>query len=292
MGPPKKTKAEQKRKAESPLSTPSPISQNSSVTPNSPHFAPIRNFAMEAQIADIASKLDVICGKLQKMDAIESKLEQVENALCELKHENTFVREELAAARSESAKKDAIIAGLTDQVNRLDQNSRANSICVIGLPVTPQTPQAEIEKIVFEQVVHPCLEQAKKTGDLPSIHAPFPGLLIDAAFAIPSKKNTSMPVIVKFANSSTRTLVFRHKKNALPQIKDPATSKIRSKFAIYEDLSPVNHGILQQFAKDTRVRSAWSYNGQVRFKIHNSETMYRVKSLSDTYESLVSSHSS
>jgi len=242
---------------------------------------------MEAQIAAIASKLDVICGKLQKMDIIETKLEQVESALCKLKNENTFVREELAAARSEIAKKDTIISTLTDQVNRLDQSVRSNSIRVLGLPITAQTPQADIVKIVFDQVVNPCIEAAKQSGDFPAMYVPFPSLLIDTAFAIPARKNTSPAVIVKFSSQSTRNIVFKHKKNALPQTKDPGSNRMRNKYSVYEDLSPANHGLFQQFAKDQRVKSAWSFNGQVRFRTHDSDTVYKVKSLHDTYESLV-----
>jgi hypothetical protein len=242
-------------------------------------------------MADIVSKLDVICGKLQKMDIIEAKLEQVENALCELKHENTFIREELASARRESAEKDKIIASLSDQVNRLDQAARSNSIRILGLPVTAQTPPSDISKIVFEQIVHPCIESAKQSGDFPPMYVPFPSLLIDAAFAIPSKQNSNSPVIVKFSNVTTCNIIFKHKKNALPQVKDPSNNRMRNKFAIYEDLSPGNFALFQLFAKDSRVRSTWSFNGQVRFKTHDSDTMYRVKSSSDTYESLVSANS-
>jgi len=247
---------------------------------------------MEAQITAISNKLDTICGKLQKMDVIESKLDQLENALCELKHENTYIREELAAARGEIIKKDELIANLSNQVNRLDQNARSNSIRILGLPITPQTSPSDVGQLVFDQIVKPCLDSAKNAGELPSMIVPFPGHLIDNAFAIPSKNNTSMPVIVKFANQTTRNMVFRHKKSALPQVKDPANNRMRSKFAIFEDLSPANFNLLQQFSKDSRVRSAWTYNGQVRFKTSDSETMYRVKSLSDTFESIVPSSTS
>ena len=44
--------------------------------------------------------------------------------------------------------------------------------------------------------------------------------------------------------------------------------------------------LLQLFSKDSRVRSAWTYNGQVRFKTLDSEQMYRVKSPLDTFESI------
>jgi hypothetical protein len=246
----------------------------------------VQNLTMEAQIADIASKLDMICGKLHKIDTIESKLVLVETALSELKHENSFIREELAAARSVINKKDEIISNLSNLVNRLDQNARANSVRILGLPVTQQTPRAEVEKIVFDLVVNPCVEAAKKEGDLPASVVPFPSLLIDSAFVTPSKNNSSAPVIVKFSNQTTRNLLFRYKKSALPQVKDPAIGRMRSKYSIFEDLSPSNFSLLQLFSKDSRVRSAWTYNGQVRFKTLDSEQMYRVKSPLDTFESI------
>jgi len=284
MGPKK-----QKRKAQSPLPTPSPVSSlDTPVNSESPVIAPIRNLTMEAQIASISSKLDAICSKLQKMDVIETRLEQMENILCELKHENTLVRDELASARSESAKKDKVIADLSAQVNRLDQASRSNSIRVIGLPVTQHTSPADIKKTVFENIVNPCLESAKRAGEFPAMYVPFPDLLIDSAFSIPSKSTSNSPVIVKFSSASIRNIIFRHKKAALPQIKDPASNRMRGKYAVYEDLSSINNATLQRFAKDTRVRSTWSFNGQVRFKVHDSDTMYRVKSPTDTYEDLVS----
>jgi hypothetical protein len=35
------------------------------------------------------------------------------------------------------------------------------------------------------------------------------------------------------------------------------------------------------------VKSVWSYGGQVHFKLQDSETVYKAKSLSDTFETIV-----
>jgi len=241
---------------------------------------------MEAQILEISAKLSEICEKLSKMDKIENRLERVETALCELKHENTAVREELASARHELVKKDKTIAALSEQVNRLDQSARLTTIRVIGLPITANTPAADISKIVFNEIVAPCLEAAKATGEFPSVVIPYL-ILIDSAFVIPSKKNTQSTVIVKFSSVHTRNAIFRFKKTALPKINDG--NRQRNKYSIYEDLSPATHAVFNTFSADSRVKSVWSYNGQIRFKPHDSETMYRVKSLSDTFDSLVKS---
>jgi len=242
---------------------------------------------MEAQILEISAKLSEICEKLSKMDKIESRLERVETALCELKHENTAVREELASARFELVKKDKTIANLSEQVNRLDQSARLITIRVIGLPVTANTSAADILKTVFTEVVAPCLEAAKTAGEIPPVTIPYPSFLIDSAFVIPSKKNSQSTVIVKFSSLHTRNTIFRFKKNALPKISEG--NRQRNKYSIYEDLSPATHAVLNTFSADSRVKSVWSYNGQIRFKTHDSDTMYKVKSLTDTFDSLVKS---
>jgi len=219
-----------------------------------------------------------------KLDKMFSKLESMDSVLHSLKLENTVFREELAAARAECKKKDDTIAQLSEQVNRLDQASRATTLRIIGLPVTSATPASEVPKIVYKEILYPIIEAAKAQGDLPT---PYPNLLIESAFVVPAKKDKPTPVILKLSSVSTRNLIFRFKKQALPQIQDPSSNRARNKYAIFEDLTPAAHVQLNTFISDSRVKSAWTYNGQIRFKSQNSETVYRVKYLSDTYDSIV-----
>jgi hypothetical protein len=219
-----------------------------------------------------------------KLDKMFSKLESMDSVLHSLKLENTVFREELAAARAECKKKDDTIAQLSEQVNRLDQASRAATLRIIGLPVSSSTPASEVPKIVYKEILHPIIEAAKAQGDLPT---PYPNLLIESAFVVPAKKDKPTPVILKLSSVSTRNLIFRFKKQALPQTQDPASNRARNKYAIFEDLTPAAHVQLNTFISDSRVKSAWTYNGQIRFKSQNSETVYRVKYLSDTYDSIV-----
>jgi hypothetical protein len=244
---------------------------------------------MEAQILEISAKLSEICEKLGKMEKIESRLERVESFLCELKHENTALREELASARSNLVNKDKTITNLSEQVNRLDQNARLTTIRVIGLPVTSNTPSVDIMKLVFSEIVAPCLDAAKAAGEMPTVVIQHPTFLIDSAFVIPSKKNAQPTVIVKFSAVQTRNIIFRFKKTALPKTQEG--NRQRNKYAIYEDLSPATHATLNTFAADNRVKSVWSFNGQIRFKTHDSETMYKVKHHADTFDSIVKSAS-
>jgi carbonic anhydrase len=233
---------------------------------------------METQFADIKATLSILC----------EKMSGIERSLHELRVENTSVREELAAARREITKRDETIAQLSEQVNRIDQSSRANSIRIFGLQVNSNTPPASIPKMVLDKIIGPIINHAREVGELPTTACPTP-FLIDHAFAVPTKKGGLCPVIVKLANPWCRNLIFKHKKAVLPQITDLPSGKIRSQYTIVEDLTANNHAQLRALSADPRVRSVWSFNGQIRFKPNDSESIYKVKSLSDTYDSLVSS---
>jgi len=235
---------------------------------------------MEAFMADIKSELKAISGKLSKLDELDSSVK-------ELVKENV-------ALRSELAKKDVKIAQLSDQVNKLEQSSRSTSLRLTGLPITSAAPSASIQEVVFKEIVEPCLAAARAAGDIPaSTSSLHPHSIILNAFAIPNKKNAaSSTVILKMSSDILRSCIFKHKKEALPTLNDTSTGRVRSKYGIYEDLSPANHAHFRSLADDSRVHKIWSYSGQIRFKIHNSESVYKVRSLSDTVDSIVKSPAS
>jgi hypothetical protein len=237
----------------------------------------VNNKEMEESIAQMNAKLDMICGKLPMLD----KIGEIENKIQVLVTENASLREEIA-------KRDKKIDQLTSQVNKLDQASRATSLRILGLPITPTTPSTAIPEIVLKEIITPCLDAATACGDLsPSTALPF-HLLVTNVFALPAKKGShSCPIIFKLSSEFTRNLIFKHKKDALPKDTDLTTHRVRNRYSIFEDLTASNHAVLRSLADDPRVKSVWSYGGQIRFKTHESETVFKVKNLSDTYDSLV-----
>jgi len=246
----------------------------------SPSAPPILNINMETKLAAIDSRLEFICGKLEQMNVLDAKLTN-------LQQENTALRQEVSSLRVEIEKKDDHITALTDQVNRLDQAARSTSVRIFGLDVTTTTSSTDLRAAVYTNIIQPILETAKESGDIPSSALPHPHLLIDNVFVLPTKKNTPPPVILKLSSQFIRNLIFVHKKAALPKTLDLNSNKQRNRFSIYEDLSPGNYAIFRAFSDDPRVRSVWSYSGQVRFKVHDCETVFKVKSAQDTFDSLV-----
>ena len=207
-----------KRPATSPLHQPSPANPSKSSTANLSNSDPSQSSTLsDTDMDQLSAKLDFICSKLESMDS----------AIHDLRKENSAFREEIAEVRATCTKKDRIISNLTEQVNRLDQAARSNTLRIIGLPITATTPAVDIPNIVFREILTPIIQAAKDNNDLPPSILPIQHFLIDSAFAIPAKKDKPIPVILKLSHSSTRNLIFRHKKAALPTIRDPASNRER-----------------------------------------------------------------
>jgi hypothetical protein len=230
---------------------------------------------------EINAKLDMLCGTIKKIEDIDVTVKALKESVNHLVQENVSLRAELGT-------RDVKIQQLTDQVNRLDQASLSSSLRILGLPVSTSSTPAQIFDAVYNEILIPVLEAAKQCGDI-STHADLPThFLIVNAFAIPSKKNsTTSTVIVKLHSEFIRSLVFKHKKASLPTLLDSTSNRVRNKFSIFEDLAPATHALLRSLLEDIRVKSVWSYGGQVRFKSHESEVVYRAKSLTDTFDSIL-----
>jgi hypothetical protein len=238
---------------------------------------------MDTALNQINARLEMLCGSIKKLDEIDITVKALDSKVEHLIKENDTLKQEIT-------KRDVKIQQLSDHVNRLDQASRSASLRILGLPVTIQTPPGELYETVYREILMPIIEAAKKSGDI-SAQADLPmHYLIVNAFTIPAKRaSPSNPVILKLNSEFIRSLVFKHKKTALPTMLDISSNKVRNKFSIFEDLSPATHAQFRSFSEDARVKSVWSYSGQVRFKTHESEVVFKAKSLSDTFESIVKS---
>jgi len=237
--------------------------------------SPTNPAIMESALNTIMTKLDSMSAQLT---AQLVKSEQLETAVVGL-------TAQLAEAVKGNNERDIIISRHSDQLNNCEQSLRSTSIRILGLPVKKDASTLSIIDAVYDNILQPVLAAAKVKGEL-SEH-PSRRFMIDSAFAIPSKNPASCPVIVKFSSSFIRNLVFSYKNDVLPKGPDPATNKIRQKFAIFEDLTPANFAHFRSLADDPRTTSIWTYNGQVKFRIKDSENIYRARSLADTVDSLI-----
>jgi len=242
-------------------------------SPASPTIPPNMD---NSALSIIMAKLDIMGAQLTAQLA---KSEQLETSI-------TNLRADMAVVVNASAKKDEIISRHSEQINNCEQALRSTSIRILGLPVKKDDNAMSILNTVYDTILHPVLVAAEQKGEL---DAPFPSrrFLIDSAFAIPAKNPASCPVIVKFSSAFVRNLVFSYKNDSLPKMPDPISHRMRPKFAIYEDLTPANFAHLRSLTEDPRTTTIWTFNGMVKFRVKDSEVIYRSRSLTDTVDSIL-----
>ena len=59
-------------------------------------------------------------------------------------------------------------------------------------------------------------------------------------------------------------------------------------FPFFEDLTKATFQKLTSIKQQTNVISAWTVNGSIRFKIKDNNTIFRVNSLQETFEEIIS----
>lgn len=246
------------------------LTASPSSSPSSPPFRPV----MDPTLNTIIDKLNSLAGQ---MSEISAKCDRHEATIMDLKAN-------LAASLESNKAKDAIINHHSNQINSCEQALRASSIRIIGLPLAHDASPISILNCVFELVIQPILDHAISRGELESY--PSRRFIIDNAFTIPSKNPSSSPVIVKLSHLFVRNLIFTYKKEVLPVTTDPSTHRTRLKYAIFEDLTPANFAHFRAINEDPRTTSIWSYNGQIKFRMKDRDSIFRVRSLSDTVDSL------
>jgi hypothetical protein len=250
-----------------------PPKRKKTSTSSPTHFSPVPS--MDSILNDISAKLDAMSAQLS---AQLSKSDKLEAAIMEIKAD-------LAAVATASSKKDAIILQHSDQINACEQSMRSTSLRILGLPVTKDASQITIINTVFDHIIHPVLQAAQQKGEIET----YPGrrFIIDNAFTTPSKNPSSCPVIVKLTSNFVRSLIFTYKNDVLPKSPDPNTNRMHSKYAIFEDLTPANFAHLRSLTEDSRTTAIWTYNGQIKFRTTGTDTIYRVRSLRDTVDSIL-----
>jgi hypothetical protein len=226
--------------------------------------------AMSAQMVIQSAQLTTQLAKSDKMEAVILEL-----------------RSEMASVLSASKAKDDIINKHVDQINNCEQALRSSSLRILGLPLKRDSTPIKIIDTIFDCILQPILETAKARGEIGEY--PSRRFLIDSAFTIPSKTPLSCPVIVKLSSVFIRSLIFSYKNDVLPKVPDPNSNRLRYKYGIYEDLTQANFSQFRTFAEDQRTTTIWTYNGQIKFRMRDSEAIYRVRSLHDTINSICKS---
>ena len=226
---------------------------------------------------------------LDKINTLTEKLEDLHEALLNVTQEN----EDLKSTVQKQAKE---IAELNNNLNEREQYARNWSMrCLnISVPSDSESDTRVVMQCVYDSLIYPILEGAQSAGAITTV--PSCDALLETAHILPGK-NGAKPVIARFYSRYWRNLIFRHRRDFAPREQAAAAAaatgdstrntKTRMKFPFFEDLTRASFSKLNYIKQQQDVASAWTVNGSIRFKIKNSEQVYKVSNLSETFEDIV-----
>ena len=181
-----------------------------------------------------------------------TRMDSLEMLIKGLSAENKDLKKELVA-------RDEEIFDLKSRINNMDQRHRSWSTRIFNIPLSKE-----------------------EEGD---------------NFQVPGAADKPKPVIARFFSRNIRAIVFRGKKEHAPRLAAERQSTRNTearpgKFAypIYEDLTAINYGKLKELNTSEKTSACWTTNGLIRYKLVGDDTVYRVKSVFDTANSILANN--
>jgi len=268
-----------------------------------------------ASLADIlrmlksqADKLSSIDIKLNKVDVIESEVKDLKTLIVSLRDENKELRSEIKLKDTQLTEMQATVSGVESRLNSLEQHHRGWGARILNIPVSPAEeadPEVMIQK-VFDLALRPILEGAVSSGKLKSI--PLPEQVLEVAHVLPGKPGLPKPIIVRFFSRNLRNLIFQCKKDFA--VREEETRPRRSadngggaggggninggfegrgrfRFPLYDDLTKMNLSKMRSISQDDRVLACWTINGQIKFRLKDSNEIRKVVCVLDPLEKIL-----
>jgi hypothetical protein len=141
---------------------------------------------------------------------------------------------------------------------------------------------------VFSRVLEPIFKGALAKKLIPSI--PSPHSIMETAHILPAKKDAINPIIIRFYTRNIRNMLFHLKREFALRAPTGAAAGANTRgaqraeggrfvYPFFEDLMRVNFDKLGAISNHPDVQSCWSVGGSIRFKLKNSDTDRKVKSV-------------
>lgn len=229
----------------------------------------------EVTMKDLLTELTAIRQKLEKVEGLETKIDQLTTKLDAMNAENIKLKQ--------------TIEELQVGLDAVERHQRSWSVRVLNIPLTTEEerdPRHTMEK-VYSVLFQPILEGARESGEIREV--PSCEQLLETAHVLPGRPGSSKPVIVRFTKRGFKSLCFRYRKNYAPTAcarGDP--DRERQSYPFFDDLTRTAAHKLAEIKASDRVQSAWTINGQIRYKLKDSNTVKKVKSVFDSLETILS----
>jgi hypothetical protein len=235
----------------------------------------------------------------KSMEELQSEMnEKLNDLMDEIKSmANTIrtVKEKNEALEHKVACQEEVIADLKNQLNDKELYARSWSVRFLNIkpPAGKETDNRSVMDALYNQLLHPILLGAQAKGDITTI--PSCDTLLEIAHILPSKW-PNKPVIARFHSRFWKGLIFKHRKEFAPREEHPASTNTRSqarattrmRYPFYEHLTSTTFRQLKEIQHHQDVHSAWTVGGVIKFRSKNSDTIYKVSSIFDTVDSILS----
>ena len=240
-------------------------------------------FNMEASFHQMMSTINSMNSK---MDTFMGELKAVNNRLIE-------VESDVKSAYSEIFK-------LKDQVNYLQQDKKALTIRIFGVPVSDDE-KASTEsgkaaaKTAYDRILKPILSAAKDKALISTL--PQRDSVISEAFRVnqrPTSANNPNPrpppIIIKLSSHAIKVALFKSRRDAIPDPTETEKAAGLKRFHMVEDLTAAAYNCMMELRANDKVERCWSTDGEIRFTKtgDSSNYVYKVKSVFDNISLILS----
>ena len=254
---------------------------------------------LSTQFAVFSTKMDMVENLSNKLDAMESSLK---SSLAD----NKKLQEELAEKTKAIGDLQSSYAALEYKLNNLEQYNRQWSVRVQNIPLTPDEERNPmvVRSRVYDLALLPILKGAVEAGELDRL--PEASELLELAHTLPGKQGHAKPVITRFKDRIMKSLCLRLKKQYAPRTAEQGRGTaagagargasgggpVRDErgwytYPFHEDLTRHNFNKMKALGADTRVQSCWSVNGQLRYRLVDSQDVKRVTNINSSVEAIL-----
>jgi hypothetical protein len=267
---------------------------------------PVTLEGMNKILTSLASQFSTFTTKIGSLDNIGAKVDAMETRMAAMEAKLVLALEENKKLRASNVEKDKIIADLQttiynieNKTNYLEQYNRSWSVRVLNIPLTDveEKDPIKLRDKVFTLAFLPILQGALERGVITSM--PDAAELLEIAHVLPGKPGANKPIITRFYNRFMRTLCLRFKKDLATRSPARRTTRTETRegpgpdergriiFPFSEDLTFPTFTKMRALNMDSRVQACWSVNGQLRYKLANSEVVHKVQCVLDTVDAIL-----
>ena len=258
----------------------------------------------------ITSQSEQLSNQSEQLTNINSEMKSIKVLVEALRGENNELRAAIKLKDEQLKDMQSSVNSLEIKLNNLEQHHRGWGARVLNIPTT-EAEEADPEAMkskVYNLALRPLLEGAVSVGKLKEV--PSAEQVLEVAHVLPGKPGLHKPIIMRFYNRNIRNLCFQLKKDFAErepprgpggqQQQAGGTKSKRSgeqeggsssgqgvgryRYPLYDDLTKANLAKMRAIAQDERVLACWSVNGQLRFKLKESNVVKKVTSILDPVE--------